>query len=156
MTLWERRDLPVLQALASSDDDDLRHGFLGIYDHQDAPLGLELDSGDVYASVLVLEDAGYVTGQLSGESGRSVHFTRLIVTGRGQQALGEWPLFDEIASPETLALLLKRLAEEAPSDEEADNLRKAANYARGLGAASLRALAIGATSQLARIAVGLG
>ena len=63
--------------------------------------------------------------------------THFQVTGRGQQALGEWPLFDQIASPETLALLLERLAEEAPSDEEANNLRKAATYARSLAAGKL-------------------
>lgn len=155
-TFWERRDLPVLRALATSDDEDLRHGFLSITERQEAPLGLELEAGDVYAAVLALADAGYVSGELGSETGLSVHFTRLTVTGHGQQALGQWPLFDEIASPETLALLLERLAEEAPSDEEAENLRKAADYARSLGAASLRALAVGAVSQLARIAAGLG
>jgi hypothetical protein len=153
VTVWERRDLPVLRALASSDDDNLRHGFLDLTN--DNPLGLELDAGEIHDAILALGDAGYVDGDVQYETGPGALFTRLRVTGRGQQALGEWPLFDEIASPNTLALLLERLAEEAPTDEEAENLRRAARYVRSLGAASLRSLAIAALSQLAKAGLGL-
>jgi hypothetical protein len=81
--------------------------------------------------------------------------THFQVTGRGQQALGEWPLFDQLASPDTLALLLERLAEEAPSDEEARNLQRAASYARGLAGSALRSAAIAALAHVARAHIGL-
>ena len=157
MSVWERRDLPVLRAL-SGDDEHRRQGFLHMnYEFGEAPLGLDLSGGDVHDALLALHDADYVEIRtLQYESGRSAMFTGVRVTGRGQQALGEWPLFDEVASPQTLALLLERLAEEAPTNEEADNLRHAAAYARGLAAMSLRATAVGALSHLARVALGLG
>jgi hypothetical protein len=41
-------------------------------------------------------------------------------------------------------------------EEEADNARRAARYVRNLGAASIRAAAIGTVSQLAKIALGIG
>jgi hypothetical protein len=156
MTVWERRHLPVLHALATSDDENLRHGFLSISERRGETLALDLTAGEIHDAILTLADADYVDGQARYSSGPSAMFTHLRVTGRGQQALGEWPLFDEITSPETLALLLERLAEEASSDEEASDLRRAAAYARDLGGASLRAAAVAALSQLARLGLGLG
>lgn len=156
MTVWERRDFPVLQALATSTDRNLQHGFLHLGAGSPNPLGLELSVGDVHDAVLALADAGYVEAQLQYETGPGAMFTHLRVTGRGQQALGQWPLFDRVASPETLALLLERLAEEAATDEEAESLRRAAGYARRLGATALRAALTAATSQLVRAAAGLG
>jgi hypothetical protein len=156
-TVWERRDLPVLRQLAS-DREHLRVGFLHLSPHAEEPtLGLDLSASEVHDAVLCLGDVGYVEAQnLQYETGPGAMFTGLRVTGRGQQALGEWPLFDEIAAPETLALLLERFADEAPTDEEADNLRRAASYARTLGLLSLRAAAAGALSHLARVGLGLG
>jgi hypothetical protein len=110
----------------------------------------------VHDAILALADAGYVEADnLEYETGPGAMFIRPRVTGRGQQALGQWPIFDEIASPETLARLLERLAEEAPTDEEATNLRRAAGYARSIGADSLRALMVGVVSQLAKMGLGL-
>lgn len=152
MTIWETRDLPVLQALAS-DHEDTAHGLLDV---EDGVLELDLTAGEIHDAILTLADVGYVDGHAQYSSGPSVAFTRLSVTGRGQQALGEWPLFDDLASPETLARLLEQLAEEAPTDEEADNLRRAAGYARSVGAASLRALAVGTLTQLAKMGFGVG
>src|SRR4249920_1220216 len=106
MTVWEDRDLPVLQALASSGDEDLRQGSLYLSDEEERPLGLDLSFEEAHDAVLTLEDANYVEGDRQHESGRSLLYTHFRVTGHGHQALGEWPLFDEIASPETLALLL--------------------------------------------------
>jgi hypothetical protein len=156
MSVWERRDLPVLQALATSGDENLRHGFLSIESDGRNALGLDLSAGELHDAILDLGDAGYIDGDVQYSSGPSAQFTHLQVTGRGQQALGQWPLFDEITSPETLALLLERLAEEAPSDEEASNLRRAAEYARTVGAGSLRAVVIAVLSQLAKTGLGLG
>jgi len=121
----------------------------------DTKLGLDLAGGEFHDAILTLRDAGYVEGDLSYAGGPTAHFAGLYVTGRGLQALGEWPLFDEIASPDTLALLLERFAEEAPIGDAA-NLRRAAQYARRLGAASLRSAAVGALAHVARIGLGLG
>ena len=45
MTVWERRDLPVLRALTTSDDDNLRHGFLHLRS-KPSPLGLDLSPSE--------------------------------------------------------------------------------------------------------------
>jgi hypothetical protein len=156
MTVWERRDLPVLRALAASDDENVRQGFLHLSTTEEKPLGLDLTTEEVYDAVLTLRDARYIEGDLQHEGGGGALITHFQVTGRGQQALGEWPLFDQLASPETLALLLERLAEEAPSDEEAQNLRRAASYARSVAASTLRSAAIAALAHVARVHLGLG
>jgi hypothetical protein len=106
-------------------------------------------------SILTLQDAGYVEAELSYSGGPTAVFTHLQVTGRGLQALGWWPLFDEIASPQSLAFLLDRLAEEA-SVVEAGNLKQAASYVRTVGTPALRAIAVGALTQLAKVQLGLG
>jgi hypothetical protein len=91
MTVWERRDLPVLQALATADP-DLRRGFLEIDQTGENPSSLNLDGGDLHDAILTLRDAGYVEADLSYAGGPTAHFVALYVTGRGLQALGEWPL----------------------------------------------------------------
>jgi hypothetical protein len=157
VTMWERRDLPLLQMLARSEDEHLRAGYLHIGDSNVGErLGLELDDFEVHDGLAALWDAGYVDFNVQYSSGPGATFTSLRVTGRGQQALGEWPLFDRVASPETLALFLERQAREAPTDEEAENMRRAARYVRTLTGAALRAAAVGARSTAARIALGHG
>jgi hypothetical protein len=157
VTVWQRRDLPVLQALSTSEDTYVREGYVMLGQGRGSEaLGLELTDGEIHDAILTLADAGYVDFKRQYESGPGAHFTNFSVTGRGQQALGEWPLFDTIASPETLALMLERLAEEAPTDEEADNLRRAANYVRTLSVPALRAFATGAIATLARGMIGIG
>jgi hypothetical protein len=155
MTVWERRDLPVLRALADTDDENILQGVLDLSAENANPLGLDLTFDEIYDAVLTLSDAGYVEGELQHEGGRSALLTQFQITGRGYQALGEWPLFDELASPQTLALLLDRLAEEAPTREEASNFRRAARYARGLTASTLRSALIAALAHVARAHIGL-
>jgi hypothetical protein len=154
MTTWERRDLPVLRALATSEDENVRQGVLNLGDEQ--PLPLEMSTAEVYDAVLTLRNAGYIEGDVQHEGPSGALVTNFQVTGRGQQALGEWPWFDELASPATLALLLERLAEEASSPEEIGSLRRAAAYARGLTGATLRAAAIASLAHVARVGLGLG
>lgn len=89
------------------------------------------------------------------ETGPGAHFTQLAMTGGGYQALGEWPLFDEITSPETLARLLEHLAEEAPTEEETQNMRRAAGYVRSVGGDAFRRFVVGAMAALIRAQVGL-
>jgi hypothetical protein len=145
VTVWERRDLPLLRVLAAAEDENIRAGFLHIGHSQVGErLGLDLDDYEIHDGLAALRDAGYVEFDIQYSSGPGATFTNLRVTGRGQQALGEWPLFDEVSSPETLALFLERQAREAPTQEESENMRQAARYIRNLGAAALRAAATGA------------
>jgi hypothetical protein len=69
MTVWEARDLPVLTALATSDDPALREGFLRIGDSVDDVLGIDLSAGQVHDAILTLQDAGYVEAELSYSGG---------------------------------------------------------------------------------------
>jgi hypothetical protein len=154
MTVWEHRDLPVLLALATSEDENVRQGFLNLSDGH--PLELDMGSAEIYAAVLALHDAGYIEGEIQHQGSHGALVTHFQVTGRGQQALGQWPLFDELASPATLALLLERLAEEASSIEEAGSLRRAATYVGGLTASTLRGAATAALAHVVRVHLGLG
>ena len=139
MSLWETRDHPVLRAIADSNDDDILHGFLQVGGGQARRrLSLELSDEEIYTALLVLGDAGYLTGELNHESGDSAFFTKLRVTGAGHQALGEWPLFGD-PSPATLAALLEQLADEAPTTEEATNARRASHFVRALSREAVRA-----------------
>ncbi len=87
--------------------------------------------------------------------GPGAHLTRVAVSGAGYQALGEWPLFDEITSPETMALLLEHLADEAPTEEETANMRHAARYVRSLGGETIRRFITGAIAAVIRGQLGL-
>lgn len=153
-TAWERRDLPVLRAVAAIDDENLRE-WLAVGHGAGERLGVSLPDDEIHDSILVLRDAGYVEVDVKYDTGPGATFLGLRVTGRGQQVLGEWPLFAEIVSPLTMAALLERLAEEAPTEEESANARRAAAYVRSVGAVALRAAATATTSQLVRVALGL-
>lgn len=114
-----------------------------------------MDDAVIHQAIVTLVDEGYVSADVSYEMGGGAIFEHLMVTGRGHQALGEWPLFTTVSSPLTLALLLEQIAEEAPTDEEAENARRAARYVRSLSAGALKAAAISASSYVARLALGL-
>jgi hypothetical protein len=154
--LWTDRDLVVLQALLDARDPDVREGYLSLgHGRASTALEVELSDAEIYDSLLILRDAGYVDFDVHLESGPGAHYTQLAVTGAGMQALGQWPLFDAATSPETVALLLERLAPEAPTEDETTNLRRAAAYVRGMAPATFRSLATGALSALIRAHVGL-
>jgi hypothetical protein len=72
---------------------------------------VDLSDSEVALSLVTLRDAGYIEVEESltygGESGT---YTQLLVTGRGMQAIGEWPFFIEL----TLATLAAGAAS-APS-----------------------------------------
>lgn len=157
MTLWEGRDLPVLRALAEPIDEQVRDGYLWLTGEATGAerLGVTLSNTEIWDAILTLADAGYVTCE-AHETNYRGGFTHLSVTGRGLQALGQWPLFEEIASPATLALLLERLAEEAPSEEESSNMRRAASYVRKLSVPVVRAAATGALTWWVRHQAGIG
>jgi hypothetical protein len=115
VTVWTQRDLPVLEALSAPRDEHLRLGYLTIdYGRGSDVLGVALSDDAIYDSLLTLRNADYVDFDVELEMGPGAHFTQLAITGGGYQALGEWPLFDEISSPETIARLLSR-ADEDPA-----------------------------------------
>ena len=63
MTVWERRDFPVLRVLATTDDENVRQGFLHL-SAEKRPLGLDLTTEEVNDAVLTLRDADFVEGDL--------------------------------------------------------------------------------------------
>ena len=139
MTIWERRDYPVLRALADSRDESVRAGHLDLNASRErGTLGLDLSDSEIHDALLTLGEADYVNFQLHPESGFGALFTHLQVTEAGYQALGEWPFFTEV-TPATLAELLERFAAEAPSEEEAANARHAADYVRRLSGDAFKA-----------------
>jgi hypothetical protein len=156
MTVWSDRDLPVLLALTQPPDPQVREGYLSIgHGRGSEALGVDLDDAVIYDAMLTLGDAGYIDFDVQLETGPGAHFTHLAVTGGGMQALGQWPLFDAATSPETIALMLEHLAPEAPTEEESTNLRRAADYIRGMAPATFRSLAASAISALIRAHLGL-
>jgi hypothetical protein len=156
MSVWTDRDLLVLEALTQAPDTDVREGYLSIgHGRGREALGIELDDAAIHDALLTLRDAGYVGFELQLETGPGAHLTHLAITGGGLQALGQWPLFDAATSPETIALMLEHLAPEAPSEDESMNLRRAAQYVRGMAPTTFRSLAAGAMSAMIRAHLGL-
>lgn len=143
-SVWEQRDEPVLRFLH---DHPPRQGilwtnWLSEQPHASVP---QLTEAEFERAVQTLHDAGYVACDLEqGEGGGGRYRQRFFVTGRGKQALGEWPRFDALRKPAELAAVLERLAELAPTEEEASNFRKTAGLLRRGGTVALGALMKGA------------
>lgn len=94
--------------------------------------------------MLALADVGYVAwAHESYAASGGVTFTGLHVTGRGLQALGQWPMLDTMTTPASLAHLLDALADYAADADKAQTLQAAAKHARKLGAATLRQSLVG-------------
>jgi hypothetical protein len=76
----------------------------------------KLTQAAVYLALETLRDSGYLAsddGQWSSGGGFTI--TRIQVTGRGKQALGLWPRFEALGSPDGLAAILEGLREEVSS-----------------------------------------
>jgi hypothetical protein len=115
-----------------------------------------LSDGDFYLAVLTLHDAGYVTWtRTEAEGGGNRHFQDFMVTGAGKQALGLWPRFDALGSPAELASVLEALAEDAATEEERSNLRRAADAVRRSAPDVIKAGVVGALGALARSQLGI-
>jgi hypothetical protein len=109
----------------------------------------------IHDTILQLGDLGYVEyNDMSYTTRGSATFVGLRVTGRDLQVLGEWPRFEALVSPATLAAVVDQLADYA-APEEASRMKRAAGAIRRVGAAGLRSAAIGIGSQLLRGALGL-
>jgi hypothetical protein len=144
VSIWERRDLPVLRFLNEHPPYQamLETNWLGEEVHPDFP---HLTHAEVEGAVQTLHDAGYVAwkGEQTDGSGGRLRFD-FLVTGSGKQVLGEWPRFDALGEPGELAAVLERLAELAPTEEEASNYRRTAALLRRGGGFALGALMKGA------------
>jgi hypothetical protein len=154
VSVWTDRDLVVLEYLHHHP----RHeGIVSTncarkQPHPDLP---SLSQQDVHVAIETLADEGLVSYRTaSWSSGGGVHWIDLQVTGSGLQALGEWPVFEALNSPEELGGLLDALAEMAATDEEESNLHQAASVARSKGKDALQALVAGAFSAITRSHLG--
>jgi hypothetical protein len=157
VSLWTEQAEPVLQAIASAKSGRLADGYVGLgRGRASAALGLDLDEAEIHRAILLLKDAGYIECELKYEWGPepSARVSGLQVTGRGQQAIGEWPRFELLTTPSTLALMLEQLAEQVPADDQRP-LRKAAAYVRSLSVETVRTAIVTAGITLARDAAGL-
>lgn len=67
-----------------------------------------------------------------------------------EAVLGLWPRFDVLGSPGEPAAILEGLADNAPTEEQASNLKTAAKTVRSAGPAVLRGLAEAGLSAAAR------
>jgi hypothetical protein len=153
MTLWDERDEPALRWLS----DKPPHGNIlathrtDTAPHEGVPT---LTRSQFHRAVQTLRDAGYVASdEPQGQGG--VHWTRFQVTGAGKQALGLWPRFDALGSPGELADILDALAENAPTEEQASNLKRAAAAVRRAAPGVIRGLAVAGLSAGARAALGI-
>jgi hypothetical protein len=154
-THWQDRALPVLEALHNRDSELASTGILFLGGGENDILGLDLAPETSHQTILQLVDAGYVEhGELSYYHPSGVAFTGLRVTGRGLQVLGEWPRFEAMVSPATLAELVERLADYAPADEAKD-LRRATGVLGGMARNAMFDVALGLGKAWARQRLGL-
>jgi len=154
---WEQVALPVLRALADPQDASVRDGFLSL-GHADgaSALGLDLDDGVLHDTLLALQDAGYVSIdkiEYEGSGGGIVLGAR--VTGRGMQALGEWPSHQAALTPATVAALLTRLKDYAPDKQTEEQLETAADTVAKKGGAAVREAVVAFSAEALKIKLGL-
>jgi len=155
MSLWSERDEPVLRWLEANPPFG---GFLSTNQFSQQPDQRlpDLTQAEFHRAVLTLHDAGYLSYEArTPQGGGGVSFSHFLVTGAGKQALGLWPRFDALGSPGELAAILEALAENAPTQEEASNLKRAAGAVRRAAPAVIRGLAEAGLSAVARHTLGI-
>lgn len=154
MSAWSERDLRVLRWLHDSPPE---HGMLSTnwMSEGDHPALPGLSERDVHVSVETLADAGLVNYSTQNpESSGGVYWAHFQVSGTGLQAIGEWPAFEMLETPEGLGRLLEAFADMAPTDEEEGNLRSAAATVRSKAPEAVRGLASAVFSGLIRAHIG--
>lgn len=156
MTFWEQCALPVLAAVAHPADHDVAAGFLSLSGGRGIrTLGVDLREDQILQALLALGDAGYVDwSTLTYETGPGAIFAGLRVTGRGQQAVGQWPFFDLMTSQQTLAMTFEALADLVSADERPALLR-ARDKVLSLSGDSIKAALVAGAGQLARSQLGV-
>jgi hypothetical protein len=155
MTLWSERDEPVLRWLIENPPHGniLRTNWMHTAPHGMLP---SLTDAQVHRAVETLRDAAYVdSDEGMWSTGGGVSWARFQVTGRGKQALGLWPRFDALGDPQELAAILDALAENAPTQEQASYLKRAAGAVRRAAPEVIRGLAVAGLSAGARGVLGI-
>jgi hypothetical protein len=154
---WTERALPVLEALNNPSDPQFVQTRILTFGRGRAEktLGLELSDDAIYETILQLGDAGYVDySDITFFHPAGAHVFGLAVSGRGMQILGEWPRFELLISPQTLAALLEALADYV-TEEEAKPMRRSASFIRKMAGTTLKGIVVGAGSHYAKQALGL-
>ena len=153
---WHERALPMLQALRTRDSGYGAASAIKLVKGQGNDLGLALSAGAIQDTILQLKEAEYVEcDEIHGiGGGHGMIFVGLRVTGRGLQVLGEWPRFEAMISPTTLATLVDTLAQYATTDD-AEQMHRAANVIRRIAATGLRSVVFGVGGELLRHVLGL-
>ena len=153
---WEDA-LAVLAVLAEPGDHHLREDqLLGLSAHEGDQLGLGLDHRVVHDVLLALGDLGYIewdSWRYSFAPGLRVDGLR--VTGRGMQALGQWPSLLTATTPASLSHLLEMVAPYAADTDKEGVLREAAREARRLTGPVLRRALVSGSTAYARQKFGL-
>jgi hypothetical protein len=149
--------LAVLAALVEPKDHSLRESaHLSLGAHRGDQLGLNLTYGVVHDTLLALHDLGYVEwGRVSYSTGPGVSIDGIRVTGRGMQALGQWPALHSAMTPVSLSHLLDALAPYAADGDKAGTLHEAADEARRMAAATLRQIIVSGGAAVVRRKLGL-
>jgi hypothetical protein len=135
MTLWQEVDEPVLRWLAGERSSFINGWQLKLTIRPDPPRSEEvpgLDERQVDGALVRLRDHGLVDGKRE-EFGAFAVWSRLRVTGVGQQILGEWPELDRLNSAEGLRLLFDRMADEAENPEERSGLKRLIAFMVSIG-----------------------
>jgi hypothetical protein len=135
VTRWEEVDAPVLRWVASERSSFIDGWELGLTIRPDPAPSEEvprLDEREVHEALTRLKDDGLIDGKPKDFLGLAV-WSRLRVTGRGRQVLGEWPELDRLNSAEGLRLLLDRLAGETEDPDERSSLKRLIGFLGSIG-----------------------
>jgi hypothetical protein len=155
---WECTALPVLNAIAVTEDRNLRNGILhvGRGERGAATLGLEISDGEVHDSLLALADVGYVSiNDIQYASGGNASFLGIRVTGRGMQALGQWPSLRAAMTPMTLSAVLDRLQDYAPDQKTREELVTASDTVKSAGSTAVREAVTAFAAEAVKAKLGL-
>jgi hypothetical protein len=149
--------LAVLGAIAEPEDYNLREsGFLSFDAGGAHQLRLGLDGFIVHEALLALSDLDYIEwNEWQYTGGPTLDVTGLRVTGRGMQALGQWPSLLTATTPASLSHVLEMVAPYAADPEKAGVLREAAKEARRLTGPVLRRALVSGTVAVVREKLGL-
>jgi hypothetical protein len=148
--------LALLAHLAEPEDEQLRDGVLFLGAHRPTLLPHDLGEDVVHDALLALGDVGYVEWRDWSYSSGGVTIQALRVTGRGMQALGQWPALYSVLTPASLAHLLEDLAAYAADPEKEAILRDAAEHARGWVKGTLRESVLAVATAAFRARYGPG
>jgi hypothetical protein len=154
---WEELGLPVLQALADTDDRNIRDGVVNLGNGSGANgLGLAISDEELHDALLALQDIGYAhIDCIEYASGGFATALGVRVTGRGMQALGQWPSLEVAMTPVTLAAVLERLAEYAPDLSTDKQIAEAVTYIKRSSGATMREAVASFSAEALKIKLGL-